>query len=560
MKTFFIVVIILELAVSTCVVCLADENPAPAVATAAESNSPERKIASTRLSTNVTEVVRLVESDVEDEVALAYIENSQTPFELSAEHVIYLKDIGINAPLIAAMLRQDTVLRDRQALAGAATGATNQFAYDQKLYPSSSNAQPAAVPEPVYVTNAPPEVTYFYDTLRPYGTWIELESYGWCWQPHVVVIDRYWRPYWQSGRWLWSDLGWYWCSDYSWGWAPFHYGRWHHHPRCGWVWFPDRVWAPAWVCWRYSNSHCGWAPLPPGAHFAAGRGFRFNNVSVGINFDFGLRADLFTFVEIGRLHERHPHLHAVPEGRVKDIYNQTTVINNYVSGRDNRIINQGVGIEHVAAASRSEIRKVTIQDEPAAPGRVVKPERVETAGATAVLYRHELMAPTKPVPVAAQRIDERHPVVRSTPVRAPALTPPPDGSQPGRISPGPAQPVWPVRIPPRTPPTTKPTPPPTAKPEPAKGRENRQSAPPSTPVQPTSPQPARPPASPPASFRTVPSQPPRPETPKGLQQRLSNGAPMQRVPPPSAGAQIVQPSPRQPAESNPRVPGEPRGK
>jgi hypothetical protein len=302
-------VIILELAVSTCVVCLADENPAPAVATAAESNSPERKIASTRLSTNVTEVVRLVESDVEDEVALAYIENSQTPFELSAEHVIYLKDIGINAPLIAAMLRQDTVLRDRQALAGAATGATNQFAYDQKLYPSSSNAQPAAVPEPVYVTNAPPEVTYFYDTLRPYGTWIELESYGWCWQPHVVVIDRYWRPYWQSGRWLWSDLGWYWCSDYSWGWAPFHYGRWHHHPRCGWVWFPDRVWAPAWVCWRYSNSHCGWAPLPPGAHFAAGRGFRFNNVSVGINFDFGLRADLFTFVEIGRLHERHPANH-----------------------------------------------------------------------------------------------------------------------------------------------------------------------------------------------------------------------------------------------------------
>ena len=34
MKTFFIVVIILELAVSTCVVCLADENPAPAVDTA----------------------------------------------------------------------------------------------------------------------------------------------------------------------------------------------------------------------------------------------------------------------------------------------------------------------------------------------------------------------------------------------------------------------------------------------------------------------------------------------------------------------------------------------
>ena len=67
--------------------------------------------------------------------------------------------------------------------------------------------------------------------------------------------------------------GWYWMSDYSWGWAPFHYGRWFHHARFGWCWMPDTVWGPSWVTWRYSDDYCGWAPLPPGAIYRAGVGF-----------------------------------------------------------------------------------------------------------------------------------------------------------------------------------------------------------------------------------------------------------------------------------------------
>ena len=57
-----------------------------------------------RLSTNANEVIRLAETGVEEEVILAYIENSQSPFALSAEDIIYLKDLGIAAPVIAAML------------------------------------------------------------------------------------------------------------------------------------------------------------------------------------------------------------------------------------------------------------------------------------------------------------------------------------------------------------------------------------------------------------------------------------------------------------------------
>ena len=85
-------------------------------------------------------------------------------------------------------------------------------------------------------------------------------------------------------------------SDYSWGWAAFHYGRWFHHERFGWCWTPDTVWGPSWVTWRYSVDYCGWAPLPPFTVFVSGIGFIYRGAAVGVGFDFGLGAGFFTFV------------------------------------------------------------------------------------------------------------------------------------------------------------------------------------------------------------------------------------------------------------------------
>src|SRR6266567_8602707 len=51
--------------------------------------------ASSRLSTNATEVIRLAESGLDEKLILAYVESAQTSFELSAEEIIYLKDLGI---------------------------------------------------------------------------------------------------------------------------------------------------------------------------------------------------------------------------------------------------------------------------------------------------------------------------------------------------------------------------------------------------------------------------------------------------------------------------------
>ena len=91
----------------------------------------------------------------------------------------------------------------------------------------------------------------------------EGPSDGRAWRPDPDVVGEDFQPYATGGHWVYSDWGWTWESDYPWGWAPFHYGRWALTPSWGWVWYPGTVWAPAWVDWRFGGGYIGWAPLPP---------------------------------------------------------------------------------------------------------------------------------------------------------------------------------------------------------------------------------------------------------------------------------------------------------
>jgi hypothetical protein len=130
-------------------------------------------------------------------------------------------------------------------------------------------------------------VEVFYDRLAPHGDWVNIPEYGRVWRPAVASLDPAWRPYCTNGKWVWTSHGWYWQSNYAWGWAPFHFGRWVVADGHGWVWRPDTVWGPAWVHWRRSSTHYGWAPLPPEARYEAGVGlvYREQHVSWGFHFD-----------------------------------------------------------------------------------------------------------------------------------------------------------------------------------------------------------------------------------------------------------------------------------
>ena len=127
---------------------------------------------------------------------------------------------------------------------------------------------------------------YGVEDLDPYGTWVDVPSYGYVWRPLVVAG---WAPY-RQGRWVWEDwYGWTWVSYEPWGWAPYHYGRWFYEPAFGWCWYPGLVgvrhyWSPALVAFfgfgggvgvSFGVGNVGWVPLAPYEvlHPWWGRGF-----------------------------------------------------------------------------------------------------------------------------------------------------------------------------------------------------------------------------------------------------------------------------------------------
>ncbi len=74
----------------------------------------------------------------------------------------------------------------------------------------------------------------FQNQLSPYGRWINNPRYGQVW----IYRDANFRPYYTDGHWEYTNYGWSWVSDYDWGWAPFHYGRWEYDNFYGWMWIP----------------------------------------------------------------------------------------------------------------------------------------------------------------------------------------------------------------------------------------------------------------------------------------------------------------------------------
>ena len=89
-----------------------------------------------------------------------------------------------------------------------------------------------------------------------------------------------------GGRWIYSTYGWYWHSDYSWGWRVPLRTLVQPSPM-GLVLAARHSVGSAWVSWRYTDSYCGWA-LPPAAVYTSGVGFTYYGSSVGFSFGFGL--------------------------------------------------------------------------------------------------------------------------------------------------------------------------------------------------------------------------------------------------------------------------------
>jgi len=195
-------------------------------------------------------------------------------------------------------------------------------------------------------------VDFFHENLEPYGDWREIGDYGYCWQPRNV--DRDWRPY-SDGRWLYTDAGWTWDSEEPFAWAVYHYGRWTNLDQIGWVWVPGTEWGPAWVSWRRSERHVGWAPLPPEATFDRSVGF-----GARLDADYDIGPTSYNFVEVRNFGS--PRLQPMilrPRENIAIIYETTNITR--IRYADNVVYNDGPRYEVISRESAQPIRRLKLE-------------------------------------------------------------------------------------------------------------------------------------------------------------------------------------------------------
>jgi len=301
-------------------------------------------------------------------------------------------------------------------------------------------APPEAPPEPsVEITFHPPEPPVeaavpvdapplpdsatFHEGLSPYGEWLYVAGVGEVWRPYAQTVGAEFRPYSTGGHWVWTDVGWYWETDWAWGWAPFHYGRWFLDAGFGWVWMPGTVWGPAWVDWRFGGGYVGWAPLPPaGIRVAWGRGPHWCFV----------QTPYFTHVSVG--------LYAVPAARAREVFVVTTPVRerHWAGGR----AQWGLGppVRRVAAATHAEIRPVPVRPgyrpTPTAPAGSARPVPAYPAPARPAPSMPGVSRPS-PVPTTPSRPGPTAFDHRGNPGRTPAFDRPAPSYQPMRPLPRP---------------------------------------------------------------------------------------------------------------------------
>ncbi|MEP7014398.1 MAG: DUF6600 domain-containing protein [Verrucomicrobiota bacterium] len=200
-------------------------------------------------------------------------------------------------------------------------------------------------------------VEAFYNNLSG-GGWIDVDDYGYGWQPDVAVSDPDWRPY-ADGYWAYTDYGWTWISYEDFGWATYHYGRWARLADYGWVWFPgnDLEWGPAWVSWRRGGNYAGWAPLPP-----RGPGVVYEGQPIGsrVDVEFDIGPAYYNFIDVRYIGEPVLRSHIYASNSNVAYVNQTVNVTN-ITVKNKVVYNYGPDIEVLSRHSERPIQRLKIE-------------------------------------------------------------------------------------------------------------------------------------------------------------------------------------------------------
>ena len=203
-------------------------------------------------------------------------------------------------------------------------------------------------------------VNFFYDNLGSDGYWLDVDGYGYCWQPNVAVSNRSWRPY-ADGYWGYTDLGWTWISYEPFGWATYHYGRWARLRNHGWVWVPGYEWGPAWVSWRTGGNYVGWAPLPPRRYVSGGEViYSGRPIGAHVDIEYDIGPSYYNFVDVRYIGAPVLSRHIYEPAQNITYINRTVNVTN-ITYNNSVVHNYGPDYERLSRYSARPIQRLKLQ-------------------------------------------------------------------------------------------------------------------------------------------------------------------------------------------------------
>jgi hypothetical protein len=246
------------------------------------------------------------------------------------------------------------------------------------------------------------------EDLSANGSWETDPDEGPVWYPSGVAVG--WQPY-SCGRWAWvAPWGWTWVECESWGFAPFHYGRWEHRgPRWGWIPGPPGVrpyYSPALVAFVGGGvGVTAWFPLGPHEVYVPW----YHASPLYLN-----------RVNVANIYSRNTV-------QVRAIYNQRTEAPAFVGTGERVYVNRPIATVAVSQTSFAAGRRVRTSEihlssdqlaaAPVLPHPLVSPQRTMVVGAAAKAVparaeRPALASHEEPVRAAETRGNAVEPGVR----------------------------------------------------------------------------------------------------------------------------------------------------
>jgi hypothetical protein len=151
-----------------------------------------------QLSTGAGEILKLARAKINDDVTVAFVQNSDRSYNLTASEIVYLRKEGVSERVLLAMLNQPQSVAAPQSLPEAEIPATTaEASAPQYVTPPTTTAFVETTPaSTVYVMPSTPTYYSFYDPrpywYDPWPYYYPLFTFGFYWGGYY---NGYWNNY-----------------------------------------------------------------------------------------------------------------------------------------------------------------------------------------------------------------------------------------------------------------------------------------------------------------------------------------------------------------------------